>query len=69
VELLYFIECIEKALGKEADKKLLPMQPGDVAETYADIWESQEGLGFQPRTRIEEGIEHFIHWYRSFYGV
>jgi UDP-glucuronate 4-epimerase len=45
------------------------MQPGDVAETYADIRESQEGLGFQPRTGIEEGIEHFIHWYRSFYGV
>ena len=69
VDLLYFIVCIEKALEKEADKKLLPMQPGDVAETYADIRESQEGLGFQPRTRIEEGIEHFIHWYRSFYGV
>jgi UDP-glucuronate 4-epimerase len=45
------------------------MQPGDVAETYADIRESKEGLGFQPSTGIEEGIKHFIRWYRSFYGV
>jgi UDP-glucuronate 4-epimerase len=69
VDLLYFIECIEKALGKKAKKKLLPMQPGDVAETYADISESQIDLGFLPETRIEEGIEHFILWYRSFYGI
>jgi UDP-glucuronate 4-epimerase len=69
VDLLYFIECIEKALERKADKKLLPMQPGDVAETYADIRESQEDLGFQPGTGIEEGIEHFINWYRSFYKV
>jgi UDP-glucuronate 4-epimerase len=69
VELLYFIECIEKSLGKESEKKLLPMQPGDVAETYADISESQKDLGFLPTTRIEEGIEHFIRWYRSYYGT
>jgi UDP-glucuronate 4-epimerase len=68
VDLLYFIACIEKALGKEAEKKLLPMQPGDVAETYADISESQRELGFDPTTGIEEGIEHFIRWYLSFYG-
>ena len=68
VDLLYFIECIEKELGKKAEKKLLPMQPGDVAETYADISESQKDLGFQPTTKIEEGIEHFVRWYRSFYG-
>ncbi|NIR17132.1 MAG: capsular biosynthesis protein CpsI, partial [Desulfobacterales bacterium] len=65
VDLLYFIACIEKALGKEAEKKLLPMQPGDVAETYADISESQRDLGFDPTTSIEEGIEHFIRWYLS----
>ena len=69
VDLLYFIECIERSLGKEAEKKLLPMQPGDVAETYADISESQRALEFQPTTAIEEGIEHFIQWYRSYYGV
>jgi UDP-glucuronate 4-epimerase len=69
VDLLYFIECIEKALGKKAEKKLQPMQPGDVAETYADISESKTNLGFLPATGIEEGIEHFIHWYLSFYGI
>lgn len=68
VDLLYFIECIERALGKKAEKKLLPMQPGDVIETYADISESQRDLGFQPTTKIEEGIEHFISWYKSFYA-
>ncbi len=68
VDLLYFIECIEKELGKKAEKKMLPMQPGDVVETYADISESERDLGFQPTTRIEEGIASFINWYRSFYG-
>ena len=68
VDLLYFIECIEKELGKKAEKKMLPMQPGDVVETYADISESERDLGFQPTTRIEEGIANFINWYRSFYG-
>ena len=69
VDLLYFIECIEKVLGKKAEKKLLPIQPGDVAETYADINESQRDLGFEPTTGIEQGIELFVRWYRSFYGV
>jgi UDP-glucuronate 4-epimerase len=68
VDLLYFIECIEKELGRKAEKKMLPMQPGDVVETYADISESERDLGFQPTTRIEEGIASFISWYRSFYG-
>jgi len=68
VDLLYFIKCIEKELGKKAEKKMLPMQPGDVVETYADISESERDLGFQPTTRIEEGVASFISWYRSFYG-
>jgi UDP-glucuronate 4-epimerase len=68
VDLLYFIECIEKALGRKAKKNMLPMQPGDVAETYADISESKRDLDFLPTTNIEEGIDHFIRWYRSYYG-
>ena len=68
VDLLYFIECIEKELGKKAEKKMLPMQPGDVVETYAVISESERDLGFQPTTRIEEGIASFSRWYRSYYG-
>jgi UDP-glucuronate 4-epimerase len=66
VDLLYFIACIENALGKKAEKKLMPMQPGDVVETYADISESQRDLGFQPITGIEEGIERFVEWYLSY---
>jgi UDP-glucuronate 4-epimerase len=67
-DLLVFIGCIEKTLGKRAERLLLPMQPGDVAETWADITESTQDLGFQPATTIEEGIERFIAWYRSYYG-
>jgi UDP-glucuronate 4-epimerase len=68
VDLLYFIECIENALGKKAIKKMEPIQPGDVAETFADITESKRDLGFQPSMGIAEGIEHFVEWYRSYYG-
>jgi UDP-glucuronate 4-epimerase len=67
-DLLHFISCIEKTLGRSAEKILLPIQPGDVVETAADITESKEDLGFQPTTKIEEGIERFIAWYRSYYG-
>jgi len=67
-DLLAFIACIEKTLGKKAERLLLPMQPGDVAETWADIAESTQDLGFQPTTMIEEGIERFVAWYRSYYG-
>jgi UDP-glucuronate 4-epimerase len=69
VELLDFIGIIEKELGKKAEKRLLPMQPGDVAETAADIRSSREMLGFSPRTRLEEGIKAFIEWYRSYYKI
>ena len=68
VDLLYFIECIENALGKKAVKNLLPIQPGDVAETYADISESERDLGFRPSIGIKEGIEYFVHWYLSYYN-
>ncbi|NLU49558.1 MAG: NAD-dependent epimerase [Syntrophomonadaceae bacterium] len=69
VELGYFIECIERTLGRTARKKLLPLQPGDVEATYADIDYSTEKLGFVPKTTIEEGIRKFIEWYREYYGV
>lgn len=69
VELLYFIEVIEKALGKEAKKELLPMQPGDVVETYADIDDLAREVGFRPETSIGEGIERFVEWYRNYYRI
>jgi UDP-glucuronate 4-epimerase len=68
VELLYFIGVLEKALGKEAKKELLPMQPGDVPETYADIDDLAQEVGFRPGTSIEEGIGKFVEWYKEYYS-
>lgn len=69
VELEYFISVLEKALGKSAQKKYLPMQPGDVPETYANISLAQEKLGYSPLTSIEEGIGKFIEWYKDYYKI
>jgi UDP-glucuronate 4-epimerase len=69
VELMYFIECIEKAVGKTARKNMLPLQPGDVPRTFADVAALVADIGFQPSTPIEEGIRRFVDWYREFYGV
>jgi UDP-glucuronate 4-epimerase len=68
VPLLRFIEAIEKALGKEAEKIYLPMQPGDVEQTYADVQNMVDEFGYQPSTSVEEGIEKFVTWYLEFYG-
>lgn len=67
VELLYFIQVLEKALGKEAEKVLLPMQPGDVEETFADIDDLSREVDFRPKTGIEEGLSKFVDWYRGYY--
>jgi UDP-glucuronate 4-epimerase len=68
VNLLKFIETLEAALGKQADKQMLPMQPGDVQNTYADVSALSNDTGYQPRTDLAEGIEKFVTWYRSFYS-
>lgn len=68
VKLMDFVAAIEKALGKQAIKELLPIQPGDVPATYADTAALQEELGYKPDTSIEYGISEFVTWYRSFYG-
>jgi UDP-glucuronate 4-epimerase len=68
VELITFIEVIEKVLGKTAQKNLLPMQPGDVLCTYADVDELIKDVGFKPTTPIEEGIHRFVQWYWEYYG-
>ena len=68
VELLRFIELIEKNLGLEAKLEHLPMQPGDVPDTSADVNGLQEAVGYRPSTSVEVGIERFIEWYRSYYG-
>jgi UDP-glucuronate 4-epimerase len=67
VELMYFIECIEKALGKKAIKNMLSLQPGDVPRTYANVDALVEDVGFRPKTPIEEGIRRFVDWYRAYY--
>ncbi len=67
VELLHFIGVIEKALGREARKNFLPMQPGDVPETYADVDDLTADVGFRPSTSIETGVSRFIAWYREYY--
>ncbi|MGD8388648.1 MAG: NAD-dependent epimerase [Desulfobacteraceae bacterium] len=69
VELMEFIRTVEEELGVEARKNLLPMQPGDVPETSADIEKTRRMLGFDPKTTIREGIRAFVRWYREYYGV
>jgi len=69
VELLHMIETIERAVGKPAIKNLLPMQPGDVPATYADVDDLTRDVGFKPATPIEVGIGRFVEWYRAFYQV
>jgi len=68
VELMYFIACLEKSLGRTAEKRLLPMQPGDVPDTYADIEALAADVGFRPSTPIEVGVERFIGWFKDYYG-
>lgn len=67
--LLRMIGLIEEAIGKKAEKELLPMQPGDVPATYADITAIQRDLGFQPRTPIDVGVPRFVEWYRRYHKV
>jgi UDP-glucuronate 4-epimerase len=65
---MHFIACIEKALGRKAKMNFLPLQPGDVPTTYANVDALVAAVDFKPATPIEVGIERFIAWYRSYYG-
>jgi len=69
VELLRFIEVLEETLGKKAEKTFLPLQPGDVPATYADVDDLIQDVGFKPDTPIEVGIRRFVAWYREYYKV
>jgi UDP-glucuronate 4-epimerase len=69
VSLLDFIETIEKALGKKAEKEYLPMQAGDVEQTYADSSALMRDTGYKPDTGLEEGIGAFVEWYKGYYGI
>lgn len=69
VELLRFIEVLEQTLGKKAEKRMLPLQAGDVPATYADVDDLMRDVGFKPSTAIEVGIARFVEWYREYYKV
>ena len=68
VELMELIHTLEDCLGKKAEMNLLPMQPGDVQATYADVDDLVRDVGFRPDTPIQVGVEQFVEWYRNFYG-
>lgn len=69
VELMYFIECIEKSTGIAAQKNFLPLQPGDVLATFANVDGLADAVGFKPATTIEDGIDRMVKWHRAFYRV
>ncbi|MFP4033879.1 MAG: NAD-dependent epimerase [Desulfovermiculus sp.] len=67
VQLMHFIQALETCLGREARKEYLPLQPGDVPRTYADVQDLQDDVGFCPNTPVEQGIQEFVHWYLWYY--
>ena len=69
VDLMSYIHALEDCLGKKAKMNMLPMQPGDVAATNADVARLQEWVDFRPQTKVEDGIRHFVEWYRQYYQV
>jgi len=68
VELMRFIDLLEEALGRKAVRKLMPMQPGDVADTFADVDALERDTGFRPKIPLAEGVRRFVAWYRSYYS-
>lgn len=68
IQLMDYIKAIEKHLGKEAEKEFLPMQPGDVPKTDADVTDLQQNLNYKPDTPVSEGIRRFVEWYREYYS-
>ena len=69
VELLRYIEVLEECLGRKAERRLLPLQPGDVPDTYADVEALQRDVSYSPSTPVEVGVARFVDWYRDFYRV
>ena len=68
-ELTYVVSLLEKEFGRTAIKEMLPMQPGDVEATYADVADLERDIGFRPATSIEDGIARFAKWYREFHRI
>jgi UDP-glucuronate 4-epimerase len=68
-ELMHVVSLLERELGRTAIKELLPMQPGDVMETFADVEDLMRDTGFAPSTPIEQGVRNFVTWYRDYFKV
>ena len=69
VELMDYIAALEKCLGKEAKKNMLPLQPGDVPDTWADVDDLKNDVGYQPDTPVKEGVRKFVDWYVDYYKI
>jgi UDP-glucuronate 4-epimerase len=69
VELLRYIEVLEDCLGRKSERRLLPMQPGDVPDTCADVEALRRDVGYSPSTPVEVGVARFVDWYRGYYGA
>jgi UDP-glucuronate 4-epimerase len=69
VDLLEFIDTLEQCLGRKAERRMLPMQPGDVPQTFADVESLTRDVGFHPNTTLREGLRRFTDWYREYYRV
>jgi len=69
VQLMHYIEVLERCLGREARKEMLPLQPGDVPDTWANADDLVQGVGYKPQTPVEEGVQRFVAWYREYYQV
>lgn len=67
VELMRYIEVLENCLGRKAEKNMLPLQPGDVPDTYADVQSLVDAVGYRPATTVEEGVARFVEWYLGYY--
>ena len=63
-----YVEALEECLGRKAQVELLPLQPGDVPDTYSDVRKLQRLVGYKPETTVKEGVAAFVEWYRSFYA-
>ena len=68
-ELTHVVTVLERELGRTAVKEMLPMQPGDVTETFADVTDLLRDTSFRPQTSIEDGLRDFVAWYRNYYRV
>ncbi|MCK4586910.1 MAG: capsular biosynthesis protein CpsI, partial [Gammaproteobacteria bacterium] len=67
IELMHYIKVLEDCLGKKAEMNMLPLQPGDVPDTFADVQDLVADVGYKPDTSVETGIENFVRWYQDFY--